>query len=309
MRNTFAKTLFGEMKKNKRIILLTGDLGYSVFEDIIKECPEQYINCGLTEQSMTGIASGLASEGYIPIIYSIIPFITMRNFEQIRNDICYQNLPVMIVGVGAGFSYGPYGHTHHALEDISIMRTLPHMTILSPGDPYEVEQFVPQIIRYKRPVYMRLGKTGEEILHKPTDTIKIGTMSMIKKGKDMTLFSTSSFVASVMKTASLLHTQGISASVVSVSTIKPLDGAFIRKCAKIPFMVSMEEHSLIGGLGGAIAEYVCDELPHVRLLRLGVQDRFTPIQGMQEDMRKANELTPQQMAVAIKKFFHTTLRK
>lgn len=308
MRNTFAQTLLREMKKNKKIMLLTGDLGYSVFEDIIRQCPDQYINCGLTEQSMTGIAAGLASEGYIPFIYSIIPFITMRNFEQIRNDICYQDLPVTIVGVGAGFSYGPYGHTHHALEDIGIMRTLPNMTILSPGDPYEVKQLVPQMIRYKKPIYMRLGKSGEPVVHLPKDVISIGHMSRLKKGNDVMLFATSSMVFEAVQTAQLLDTLGIATGVVSVHTIKPLDVLSVRRYSQVRCIVTIEEHSIIGGLGSALSECMADEQRSVSLLRIGVPDRFTPVQGMQEDMRRANGLTSQQMAKRITIFFQT-LRK
>src|SRR5258708_5849980 len=138
MRIAFVKTFLKEAKKNKDVILLTADLGFSVFEKLMDELPAQYLNVGVAEQNMTGMAAGMAMEGKIPFIYSIVPFATMRNFEQIRNDVCYQNQNVKIVGVGAGFSYGPYGHTHHGLEDIGILRTLPNMVILTPGDPVEV---------------------------------------------------------------------------------------------------------------------------------------------------------------------------
>ena len=160
MRNTFAKVLLEEAKKNKKLIFLTGDLGFSVFEDFQKECPDQYINAGVAEQNMTGVAAGLAMEGMLPVIYSIVPFVTMRNFEQIRNDICYQNLNVKIVAVGAGFSYGPYGHTHHGLEDIGIMRTLPGLTILCPGDPVEAKLATRAMLKFTGPTYLRLGKGG-----------------------------------------------------------------------------------------------------------------------------------------------------
>src|SRR3989344_5477087 len=140
MRNTFIKTLEEKARNNKQIVLLTADLGFSVFENYKKKYPKQFINIGIAEQNMTGVASGMAMEGKIPFIYSIIPFVTMRNFEQIRNDICYQNLNVKIVGIGTGFYYGPYGRTHHGIEDIGIMRTLPNLIIFSPADEYETQR-------------------------------------------------------------------------------------------------------------------------------------------------------------------------
>src|SRR6185369_16392506 len=174
MRVAFTTTTFDLAQKNSDIMLLAGDLGYSIFENFIEKLPKQFLNTGISEQNMTGMAAGFAMEGKIPIIYSIIPFITMRNFEQIRNDICYQDLNVKIVGVGSGFSYGAYGHTHHGLEDLGILRTLANLTIISPSDPEEVAQATKWMIKHTGPVYMRLGKAGEPHLHTTKPKIKIG---------------------------------------------------------------------------------------------------------------------------------------
>ena len=229
MRTTFATTLLSLAKKDRRIMLLTGDLGFSVFEDFQAQMPHQYINMGVAEQKMAGVAAGMAMDGFAPIIYSIVPFTTMRNFEQVRNDICYQNLNVKIVGVGAGFSYGPYGHTHHGLEDIGILRILPNLVILAPGDPVEVELATIAMMKYKGPVYLRLGKAGEPILHKKKPNFKIGKGLLVQDGKDVTIIATSTMLERAMIVAKMIRT---SVRVVSMPTIKPLDEKIIIESAK-----------------------------------------------------------------------------
>jgi transketolase len=288
MRNTFANTIVNLAISNPKLMLLTGDLGFSVFEPFIDKCPTQYINCGMMEQSMTGIAAGLASEGFLPIIYSIIPFVTMRNIEQIRNDICYQNLPVTIVGVGAGFSYGPYGHTHHALEDIGMLRTLPNLRILTPGDPYEVEKLTEQIFANPQPTYIRIGKKGEPILHKQTTKILIGKTITMKSGNDIALLSNSTMLDSTILVSEELKKVHINARVISIPTMKPLDVTDIIKSAEqTKLIVTIEEHSIIGGLGSLIAEILVDSNSMHPLLRLG----FTKSIGTQEHMRDVNGLS------------------
>jgi len=174
MRTAFIKTLTEIAEEDKDVFLLTGDLGFSVFEDFEKKFGERFINIGIDEQNMTGIAAGLALENKKVFTYSIIPFATMRCFEQIRNDICYQNLDVKIIGVGAGLSYGPAGMTHQAIEDISILRTLPNMTVICPGDPIETRKAVRQSMNLSGPCYIRLGKKGEPNLHDPNVNYQIG---------------------------------------------------------------------------------------------------------------------------------------
>ncbi len=283
MRTTFAKTLLELAKKDSRIMLLTGDLGFSVFEEFQKELPGQYLNMGVAEQNMAGVAAGLAMEGFEPIMYSIVPFATMRNFEQIRNDICYQNLNVKIVGVGAGFSYGAYGHTHHGLEDIGILRTLPNMVILAPGDPVEAELSVIAMIKHKGPVYLRLGKAGEPMLHKKKPDFKIGKGIVMRDGKDVTIIASSTMLEAALK---IPH-----ARIISMPTIKPIDEKIILDSAKkTKVIVTLEEHSVIGGLGSAVAEVLAESGLSVKFKRIGVPDRFTKVIGLQDYMRKANGL-------------------
>ena len=292
MRIAFVNTLQELAKKNKNIMLLTGDLGYSVFERYIKLFPKQFINMGVAEQNMTGVAAGLAIENKTPFIYSIVPFITMRNFEQIRNDICYQNLNVKIIGVGAGFSYGPYGHTHHGLEDIGILRTLANLTIICPGDPIETELAVKKAIEIKGPVYIRLGRAGEAIVHDKRPKFSVGKGLIIKEGKDITIVATGTMLHTGLEVSKELKNKGISVRLISMHTIKPFDSeAIIDSAKKTKAIFSLEEHSIIGGLGSAVSEVLAENKISTRFKRLGVPDRFTKEIGDQEYMRKVNGLS------------------
>ena len=327
MRTTFAKTLLATAKKNPRIMLLTGDLGYSVFEPWQQEIPSQFLNCGIAEQNMTGVAAGMEMEGLNPVIYSIVPFVTMRNFEQIRNDICYQNLNVKIVGVGAGFSYGPYGHTHHGLEDIGILRTIPNLVILAPGDPVETELAVKAMMKHKGPVYLRLGKSGEPVLHAKKPVFTIGKGIVMKEGTDVTIIATSTMLGRAMEVANLLNNEvrsmnngriqktpnhdssfmihdSISSRVISMHTIKPIDEDIIRESAKKTLvMVTLEEHSVIGGLGSAVSEVLAQSGLPVKFRCIGVPDRFTKTIGLQEHMRKANGLDVESIVKTISSLY------
>jgi len=296
MRIAFVNTLFEMAKKDKRIMLLTGDLGFSVFEKYIQELPKQYLNMGVAEQNMTGVGAGMAMEGKIPVIYSIVPFTTMRNFEQIRNDICYQNLNVKIVGVGAGFSYGPYAHTHHGLEDIGILRTLANLIILCPGDPIEVALATKAVLNHIGPVYLRLGRAGEPNIHKTIPSFKIGKGILIEDGKDLTIIGTSTFLQRAWEVASSLKEKGLLVRLISMHTIKPLDTQIILESArKTPAIFTLEEHSIIGGLGSAVAEALAEANVPVLFKRIGVPDRFSKVIGSQEYMRRANGLSIDQI--------------
>ncbi len=303
MRIAFVNTLYESAQKNKDIMLITGDLGFSVFENYIKNLPKQYLNAGVAEQNMTGLAAGLAMEGKIPFIYSIVPFVTMRNFEQIRNDICYQNLNVKIVGVGAGFSYGPYGHTHHGLEDIGVLRTLANLTIFCPGDPIEVEFVTRQTLKIKGPVYIRLGKAGEPVIHNTKSKLEVGKGAMITDGKDLTIIATSTMLYRAFEVSKNLTKKGLSVRVVSMHTLKPFDSDIIISSAKKTRAIfSLEEHSVIGGLGSAVSEVLAENSISTKFKRLGVPDRFTKVIGNQEFMREANNLSVDQIVNTILRY-------
>ena len=187
MRNEFAKTLTELAEHNKDLVLLTGDIGNKLFDNFKEKYPDRFYNCGVAEANMTGVASGLASSGLRPITYTITPFNTARCFEQIRLDVCYPNLPVIIVGTGSGLSYASLGATHHSMEDISILRTLPNLQIVCPADKKEVKASIVEALKSNKPTYIRLGKKGEPEIHKKIPKLKIGKGLILKKGKDLAI--------------------------------------------------------------------------------------------------------------------------
>lgn len=301
MRIAFVKTLFEIAKKDKRVILVTGDLGFSVFEEYIKTLPDQYLNAGVSEQNMTGVAAGMALEGRIPIIYSIVPFATMRNFEQVRNDICYQGLNVKIVGVGSGFSYGMYGHTHYGLEDVGILRTIPGIKIICPGDPTEAELATVASYKEKGPVYLRLGKAGEPVVHETKPDFEIGKGIILRQGKDIAIISMGTMLPFAMEVFGLLK-DNYSVKVVSMHTIKPLDEKLIISLSKtMRGIFTIEEHARIGGLGSATSEILAENGSKVIFKRFGSPDRFSKFVGSQQFMRQQNGLASDFIASEIKK--------
>ncbi|MDP6592506.1 MAG: transketolase C-terminal domain-containing protein [Candidatus Poseidoniia archaeon] len=254
MRNHFIKTLSELIRENRDIYLITGDLGFSVFENLMESYPHQFINVGVAEQNMIGVASGLAKEGKIPFVYSIANFPIMRCLEQIRNDICYHHLNVKIVSVGAGYSYGSLGYTHHGVEDIAIMRAMPGMKVIAPGDPVETRLATKSIAEDGGPCYLRLGKSGEPPVHEVDPVFSIGKAIILRNGADITLISTGSILDEVVKASRLLEKDGVSVNVASMHTLKPIDYTFIQTAVDSKLIVTVEEHSSIGGLGSAVSE-------------------------------------------------------
>jgi transketolase len=215
VRNTFLKTLIECAREDERIWLITADLGFSVVEKFAEEFPNRFLNVGIQEQNAVSLAAGLALSGKIPYVYSIIPFATMRCFEQIRVDVAYLNTNVRLVGVGAGLGYGPAGATHHAIEDIAIMRALPNMTVLCPGDPHEISELTRASARHQGPVYLRVGKGGEPLIHSLDRKITIGKAVPVQEGQDLTLLTTSNMLELGQKIVSEHRDAGVSAMPVS----------------------------------------------------------------------------------------------
>jgi len=296
MRYAFIKTLTKLASKNQKIFLLTGDLGYTVFEDFATAFPKRFINMGVAESNMVGVAAGLSLEGFIPFVYSIATFATMRPYEQIRNDICLQNLNVKIVGVGGGLGYGHAGPTHHSQEDIAIMRVLPNITIVCPADPFEVEVATEQAAKLKGPVYLRLGKAGEPKIHPKKPKLKLGKGIIMRDGSDVLLLATGNQVINSLLVAEVLSKKGIAAKVINLHTIKPLDKELILDSVKkIKYVVTIEEHSVIGGLGSAVAEVLASEEGNTVLKRIGIADKFSKIVGDHEHLRNHHSLTPEKI--------------
>ena len=237
---------------------------------------------------MTGTAAGLAAMGMRPVTYTITPFATVRCLEQIRIDLCYQNLPVVLVGTGSGLSYAELGPTHHSCEDIGLLRMLPNMTILCPCEPVEVRLALRAALRHDGPVYLRLGKKGEPRLHASEPEFRIGRAITLRSGRDACLLATGNAVELALHAADALKERGLSIRVESVHTPKPLDEELLEAVAtRYRLVGTVEEHSLIGGLGGAVAEWAADHHAPFQLLRFGTADAFLQTVGSQEHARAA----------------------
>lgn len=297
MRTTFINTLSELAEKNREIIFLTADIGYSVVEDFRIKFPKQFINVGIAEASMIGISAGLSLSGKKVFLFSMVPFITMRCFEQIRIDLCYQNLDVVLVGVGGGFAYGTSGSTHHAIEDIAIMRALPEMKVYVPADPYEVNLILHTVVESKGPSYIRLGKNGETNL--PTMCPGSETLSfrLISKGNDLTILACGPITSVVLKTIEILKSKGLSATLYSVPQIRPINQRFLMKLLEQDCPIfSVEEHNITGGFGGALAELIAESNKKIVFKRLGILDKYPPIAGSQNYLCARNGLTPDKIA-------------
>lgn len=286
MRTTFINCLIERARIDQRIFLITSDMGFSILEEFRDEFPDNFLNAGIAEQNAMGVAAGLALSGKIVYVYSITPFVTMRCFEQVRNDIAYMNNNVRIVGVGAGYTYGSAGVTHHSIEDIAIMRVLPNMTICCPGDPIEVRELINQSFDHKGPIYFRLGKSGEKNIHPPNTKIIMGKAAIVTEGKDIAIITTSNMLEDGKCLTDSLTNKSISAKLISMPTIKPLDVPVIQKLItdKIP-IITLEEHNIIGGLGSAIAEVISESGQGIKFKRYGIPDIYTHSIGCQKYLR------------------------
>ena len=274
MRSTFVKTVSELAETDDRVFLLTPDMGYSVLEGFAERFPDRFLNTGIAEQNTIGIAAGLALSGYIVYVYSIIPFVTMRCFEQVRLDLAYNEANVRLVGIGAGMTYGSLGPSHHACEDIAIMRSLPGMKVVCPGDPVEVRELLLQCHRMDGPVYFRLGKNGEPDIHGDAKNIRFGRAAKIADGKDVALITTSNMLEQGKKWTDQWRASGIGAALYSMHTMKPFDSEKIAELvsAGVP-IVTLEEHGW-GGLGTCTAEAAA-EAGGGKLMRIGVKDEFS----------------------------------
>lgn len=300
MRTGIISAIHASMRKRKNVYFLTGDLGYSVLEEMQSEFPDRVIDIGVAEQNMVGIASGLALNGNKVYIYSIIPFVTMRCYEQIRNDICYHNLNVTILGVGAGLSYGILSATHFALEDIAIMRPLLNMSIFSPADETEAVLGMKHIIDDTSPLYLRIGKKAEPVIYEKPYAFNFGKGKVVKKGKDITIFATGPILFNVLHAVELLKKRNIDATVVDIHTIKPLDVQIIqRESMGKKMIVSVEEHSYFGGLGSAVAEVIASTKDTPPLEIIAAPEKYPKKIGSHEYLRNEYGLSPEKIAKKI----------
>jgi transketolase len=301
MRNAFAKECTEIASENDNFVLLSGDIGNMLFDRYKEVAPDRFFNCGVAEANMIGLAAGMAMSGLRPFAYTIAPFITSRVMEQIRVDVCYHNVPVVICGVGAGLSYASLGATHHSCEDIAMLRSLPNMAILCPGDAMEVHACVRAAFSRNGPSYIRLGKKGEPVIHKTVPNLVIGQPLTIRDGNDVSILSIGNMLPTCLEASDILAKSGINASVVSFHTVKPLNTEFLNDVFNNHRLIAtVEEHSLIGGFGSAVAEWLADEGGKpAKLHRFGTPDAFFCEAGEQEYARERLGLTPHALAKVI----------
>jgi len=293
MRSAFIRTLVALAEKDERVSLVVGDLGFGVVEPFAQKFPSRFVNAGVAEQNMTGIAAGMALCGKVVFTYSIANFPTLRCFEQIRNDVCYHNADVKVVSVGGGLAYGALGVTHHATEDIAVMRALPNMTVVAPGDPFEAEFATRALVAQSGPAYLRLGRSGEPKVHSNGVDFKLGKSIQLTEGSDITLIATGTMLFTAVQVAERLSRDGIQARVLSMHTVKPLDiKAVLAAAEETAAIVTIEEHSILGGLGSAVAEILAEYREfRVPFKRLGIPPTFTSLVGSQDYLKDAYSLT------------------
>ena len=291
MRDTFVKTLIEEAKKDSNIELVTGDLGFGVLKPYFEQLPNQFTNAGIAEQSMTGIAAGMALCGKTVFTYSIGNFPTLRCIEQIRNDCAYPHANVKIVCVGGGFVYGSLGMSHQATEDIAIMRALPEVTVVCPGDLVEAAEATKAIAHIPGTVYLRLGRGGEKRIHDKIENFQIGKAIKIQDAKDdcdkkVALFSTGAILDEATDAAKMLEQAGIGVEEYSFHTVKPIDKDVILDCAKrYDYIVTVEEHNVVGGFASAVSEVITDSDEKAKLIKIGLNDEYCSKVGNQKYLR------------------------
>jgi transketolase len=303
VRDAFVKKLTEVAADDPRIMLLVGDLGFGVVAAFGDAYPKQFLNCGVAEQSMVGVAAGMAASGRRPFVYSIANFPTVRPLEQIRNDVCYHGLGVTIVSVGAGLAYGSLGYTHHAVEDISIMRSLPGMRVYSPADAMECRAAVEEILADPSPAYLRLGKNKEPLMHEQQPDLSTGAPLLLRDGTDVTLLVAGPIITQALEVARQLDQEGVSVRVLTCPVIKPLNAAAVHAAAEGTCgIVTLEEHTILGGFGSAVLEGFAVNGWRTPIRPLGLADAATHIIGEQEWIRERAGLSTDHVRETVRRF-------
>jgi transketolase len=298
MRSTFVKTLVELAREHDNIFLLTADLGFKLFDEFRNEFPDRFINVGVAEQNLIGIGAGLSLSGKNVYCYSMIPFLIMRALEFVRVDLCYQNLNVKLIGVGGGLTYGLEGMTHHAIEDIAIARALPNLAVSAPGDPMEARGIIRESAGYPGPLYIRLGGNNDPIVHSDGQEIAIGKGIVVQEGEDVALFCTGGTLSASKAALDIIGRKGkLRPSLISLHTVKPLDAQLIFTYAKRSHAVfTVEDHSVIGGLGSAVGETLLDQGYQGVFQRIGLPDQYNSIVGRSNYLKQVYGLTAEGIA-------------
>lgn len=299
MRDSFSNALAHAALNDERVYLLTGDHGYALFDGIRKTSPDKYINAGVAEQNMVGVAAGMAKSGLIPIVYGLASFVPIRVLEQIKLDICFENLQVILIGDGAGVVYSKLGVSHQCFEDISALRALPNIRIMSPCDQYEMKLCMENALAYNGPTYIRVGKSDMGAVHRSNDFAKVpGIHEVIKADKNCPVIMATGSMVRVAEEMIKKELKGF--GLCSVSMIKPFDlSAFNKHSANSDLIISLEEHSVYGGLGSTIAEVASSTVPK-KVIRLGIEDRFSDKCGTYEYLMVEHKLDEKSLIQKIK---------
>lgn len=287
MRRAFSDTLLKLAKEDESVVFLTGDLGFGVFDEFIAAFPKRYINVGVAEAHLVDCAAGLALEGKRPIVYSIASFMTGRAFEQIRVAIGYHQLPVVVVGAGGGYTYADAGVTHHAKEDLALMSLIPGMAVVAPGDPQEVAELLPQMIRRDGPSYVRIGRFGEPRFESGTP-IRLGLGRRLREGEKVAILTTGSSVIPALAAADRLKDTGIRPIIAHFHTVFPIDGRLLSELAReVSTFMIVEDHGLTGGLATAVSQWAMTaNIALPRVVRLGPGDEHVFDHPKQDELRR-----------------------
>ena len=304
MRQTCLNMVYELAKKDKRVFYIGSDLGKGTLDSFKEEFPDRFFMEGISEANIVGVAAGLAMEGKIPYVNTIATFITRRCFEQVALDLCLHNVNVRLLGNGGGLVYTPLGPTHEAIDDIAIMRALPNMTIVAPADADEMRRLMLQTLDYSGPMYIRFAKGYDPIVTKDDIPFKIGKAMIMKEGKDALIVTTGITLRNGLEAADILKKEGKNVAVLHVPTIKPLDTETILKCVRLaPVIVTIEEHTVIGGLGSAIAEVIAEaDLKNPKKFqRIGIPDVFPEKYGSQASLMEEFKITTENLVAVVKK--------
>lgn len=302
MRNAFADEITKIAQKRKDVVLLSGDIGNRLFDKFKEVAPGRFFNCGVAEANMIGVAAGMAASGLKPVCYTIASFITYRVIEQIRLDLGYHHQNVVFVGTGAGLSYASLGSTHHSVEDMGMLRLIPGLAVLAPGDEMELRPALRAALDYPGPVYIRIGKKGEPVVHQSEPKVAIGQALKLQEGQDAWILALGNTLPMAMEAAGELEAGGVSCGVASMGSLKPLDTGFLAEVfdsAKV--VATLEEHSVLGGLGTATAEWMAASpaISKAKLLTFGTPDEFLHATTHQSSARAWAGLTRERIAERI----------
>jgi transketolase len=304
VRNSFADEITKIAQQREDIVLLSGDIGNRLFDKFKEVAPGRFFNCGVAEANMIGVAAGMAASGLKPVCYTIASFITYRVIEQIRLDLGYHHQNVVFVGTGAGLSYASLGSTHHSVEDMGMLRLIPGLAVLAPGDEMELRAALRAALDYPGPVYIRIGKKGEPVVHQSEPKVAIGQALKLQEGKDAWILSLGNTLPMAMEAAGELEARGVSCGVASMGSLKPLDtGLLAEVFGSAKVVATLEEHSVLGGLGTATAEWMAASpaISKAKLLTFGTPDEFLHATTHQPSARAWAGLTVSEIADRIKK--------